>query len=472
MKTKTLLTLLLGTIILLGGIREVKAPSVFNPSSNHSIGIEEFNDTWELYNDDDSYFINKSSGIQLTNHYNEYWTKNIFCGGRETGSGILYFCNDQLSGFTWTATTDNTTYAQIQGYQQVSWAGKKVDVYLTYRLGVNDTNLTLNMEFYNPGNKDITENLWFKWVMKDIRINYTYTDNDYIIDGLRYDANETTNRTFTTLNETLFYAEHEPTKENLWYSWNESLTYNLTTQQEAGQYNNPVSLQLLTGPLLKGRTFTTTLYWKDAPGTANLEDGPGIADPLTIDENGIGIQQITFSNTAAAAGTWQNVSLNYTYGIITKNLPSGNVGLKIESIDLSSCNVTGVTCYDNGDGSVKFLGTTSFTGAIVKFNLRTGNNFTADTNYTISDKCNSCTSTSTLDFTRVVEVKDKSCNYLGNNTNWQINMSHYCNITATYDLGTGNFTRVGTYGYINMTNSTAKLNNYKERWQGPGVFRP
>jgi len=38
-------------------------------------------ETLHFNNSEDDYYINMSSGIQLTNHYQDYWSRNIFCGG-------------------------------------------------------------------------------------------------------------------------------------------------------------------------------------------------------------------------------------------------------------------------------------------------------------------------------------------------------------------------------------------------------
>ena len=43
-----------------------------------------------------------------------------------------------------------------------------------------------------------------------------------------------------------------------------------------------------------------------------------------------------------------------------------------------------------------------------------------------------------------------SCTCPAINTNWAINMSHYCNVTTACDLGTGNLTFTGT-GWCNIS---------------------
>ena len=51
-------------------------------ASGNPIGFEELDNgtVWHIWNTEDDYYFNATSGIQFTNHYNEYWAHNIFCG--------------------------------------------------------------------------------------------------------------------------------------------------------------------------------------------------------------------------------------------------------------------------------------------------------------------------------------------------------------------------------------------------------
>jgi len=80
--------------------------------SASDIGYEllDNNEVLHIWNTQDSYYFDVDSGIQLTNHYNDYWTKNVFClGYYNNGQWNKIACADELSNFNKDVTSDDST---------------------------------------------------------------------------------------------------------------------------------------------------------------------------------------------------------------------------------------------------------------------------------------------------------------------------------------------------------------------------
>ncbi|MBW1820791.1 MAG: hypothetical protein JRI92_03355, partial [Deltaproteobacteria bacterium] len=76
-------------------------PPVNNPT-NSDVGYEllDDGDVLHIWNKYDSYYFNTSSGIQLTNHYNEYWSHNmLMLGYYNNNQWNLIYRTDELIGF-------------------------------------------------------------------------------------------------------------------------------------------------------------------------------------------------------------------------------------------------------------------------------------------------------------------------------------------------------------------------------------
>jgi hypothetical protein len=70
----------------------VKAASSWDPGNTNPMGIElnSTSNVWHMWNENNDYYMNKTSGIQITNHYQEYWTHNVFCAWIYLGETKLY----------------------------------------------------------------------------------------------------------------------------------------------------------------------------------------------------------------------------------------------------------------------------------------------------------------------------------------------------------------------------------------------
>src|SRR3990167_7348429 len=78
-----------------------------NVEAAPSIGFEYLDDSGNIvnknigtvihiWNNKDDYFFNKTSGLQFSNNFNEYWTKNVFCVGEVQSNNWNWFCVDEL----------------------------------------------------------------------------------------------------------------------------------------------------------------------------------------------------------------------------------------------------------------------------------------------------------------------------------------------------------------------------------------
>ena len=257
----------------------------FDSEDNRTIGYEFLDDNGNIvatkpestylhiWNTQDSYFFNSSSGVQFGNNFQEYWTKNVFCGGyKDAQNEWIYDCNDALP-FTW-SIDDGTDYVNITGYWDRSVGGATVRAEVTYSLYEDDKNLSITFSVENIGDKDITTNLGFAWRAKDIQIANT-KDNDWIrvwndSKNIKFQLNETLHMNFTNLNRTQ-YELHDG--ELLRLSWNENLNYKLMVDSVPSQYNAPVTLGINIGNLSVGEKKQTTMYWIDAVTFSSVATG-------------------------------------------------------------------------------------------------------------------------------------------------------------------------------------------------------
>jgi len=252
----------------------------FNVSDNRTIGYEFLDDgkVVHIWNTQDDYFFNKSSGIQFSNHYQEYWTKNIFCAGYKAGEEWIYDCNDALP-FNWNIKTDNETYVNITGWREKTIGTKEVRLGLRYHLKLDDKNLSVQLNVENIGTEDIINDLGFAWKSKDIQIGTDEEDDWIKINNSYYNLSENLDLTFTNMNESYYKIYDYKTHEFLRLDWNNNLNYRLDVKSQYGQYNSPVTLGINVGTLAVGQTKTTTMYWIDAI-TVSGDTGQGYTEDV------------------------------------------------------------------------------------------------------------------------------------------------------------------------------------------------
>ena len=235
-----------------------------------SLGYELIDDgtVLHLWNQYDSYYVNTSSGVQLTNHKDEYWSRNVLMlGYYNNDQWNLLYRTDELTGFTREIESDDATFVHVTLWKDLTYAGYLFRLAIRYHLGVYDNDLTVIPSIKNIGSSSIPYVLGFGWELKDIQINMT-TEGDYIlIDQQTYLLNQTLDNSYTSLNDTVFYLMEDVTGsqiQSLYLRWNPNLNYKLVVKSRSGQQNAPVTLFIRIGMLAAGQQKHTLFQWYDA----------------------------------------------------------------------------------------------------------------------------------------------------------------------------------------------------------------
>ena len=244
------------------------------PGSSYLVGYEYLNDgeVLHIWNQFDSYYFNTSSGIQLTNHYDEYWSHNVLMlGYYNNDEWNLIYRTDELSDFNKDIVSDNETFVNVTLWKNLNYVGYDFRLAIRYYLGADDNELTVIPYIKNIDNEDIPYILGFAWEIKDIQIDMT-KENDYIdINGTSYYLNTSgLNETYTNLNDLCFYIKEDTgvdESESLYLRWDENLNYKVQVKSRSGQYNAPVTLGIKIGTLSVGQEKYTELFWYDAVKT-------------------------------------------------------------------------------------------------------------------------------------------------------------------------------------------------------------
>ena len=258
-----------------------------SPSGDIGWELLDNNSVLRIWNKFDSYYFNVSSGIQLTNHYNEYWSHNVMMLGYYTGDdwNIIYHV-DELTGFNKNIDSDNETYVNATIWKDLSYGSYDFRLAIRYCLGVNDSELTIIPYIKNLGIA-IPHILGFAWELKDIQIDMT-PENDFIeINGTSFYLNETLDVSFTNMSIPIYCWNNETnetyvcgytpipyfhvrenktnnTSESLYLRWNSSLNYKVQVKSRDGQYNAPVILGIRIGTLAVDEEKYTKMFWYDA----------------------------------------------------------------------------------------------------------------------------------------------------------------------------------------------------------------
>lgn len=263
---------------------QVFVPTVKAEESN--IGYEFLDDkkVLRIWNTQDSYFFNVSSGVQFSNHYEEYWSHNVLMLGYYANEEWhLVYRVDELSGFQRTIETDNISYVNATLWKDLSYAGYNFRLALRYHLKVDDARLTVQPYIQNLG-VAIDLDIGFAWRIKNIQIANNVENDKLFINGTSYFLNQTIDVTYRNMtmpiydeNKTLIGYEPTPyyyvvdqedrVSRELYLGWNKNLTYLVQVKSVSEQYNAPITLAIKVGSLDSGQEKTTLFYWKDAEWT-------------------------------------------------------------------------------------------------------------------------------------------------------------------------------------------------------------
>lgn len=280
MKKKLFLTaiLLVFTIFLIEAIF-VFAVS-FNPEDERQIGYEfldlngsvvsssqgEVVHIWNNATISD-YFFDKESGIQLTNHFQDYWSRNIFCVGYYSGEEwIKIKCADELPNFNKDIQTDNLTYVNATLWKDFTDGTYNFRLGVNYYLGLNDKNLSITIYGKNLG-IDIPFDLGFAWKVTDVNIPPSNVSDEIIINVTVYPLNETYNSLFKDMDISNFKIRDG--YQYLKVDWNKNLNYAVKMYGNGTQEDFYVMLLVNAGIFNSGIEKSTVFYWIDAGGTCS-----------------------------------------------------------------------------------------------------------------------------------------------------------------------------------------------------------
>ena len=261
---------------------------VFNNTDNLGWEFLDNNTVIHAWNKNDDYYFNAINGVQFSNHYNEYWTRNVLMLGYYDGDEwVLVYRVDELSGFNRVFEGVTDVFMNLTLWKDLSYKGYSFRVAVRYHLGVNDSNLTIIPYIKNIGSVDIPYVLGFGWELKDIKIDNNY-ENDWIrVNETSYPLNQTLNVKYTNITKTVygfnettntsynytvkdgaFYLENitsgSTSNKFLYLKWNPELDYLVWVKSRANQYNAPVTLFIRIGTLSAGQEKYTKLHWLDA----------------------------------------------------------------------------------------------------------------------------------------------------------------------------------------------------------------
>jgi len=214
-----------------------------------------------------NYYFDKDSGIQLTNHYEDYWTKNIFCIGyynNDVWNKIA--CADELSNFQKSIDTDNENYVTAILWKDIEYGNYDLRFGVQYHLGLNDENLSITIYGKNIG-IDIPFDLGFAWKITDWNIPLNESDDYMVINNTGYPIKGTYDLTFKDLNETSFKGRDSTYAfggEFLRVNWNENLNYAVKMYGNGVQEDFYIALLINAGHFDANQEKSTTFQWIDA----------------------------------------------------------------------------------------------------------------------------------------------------------------------------------------------------------------
>lgn len=265
--------ILIPIILLVAGLGTyLIMASPWQPEGSGPVGYELLQDggvvhIWNYYDD---YYFEANTGIQLTNHYQDYWTHNYFCGGIKLDEWE-YYCTDALL-FNWQIDSDDETYVNITGWRDVSKRinGKwyTIRYALRYHLKTYDQNLTIEVAEQNVGTRNIPVDTGFAWHIRDIAIDGDYGDDYIEVGDWRRLLRDLPIAQNDNLSVTEVWLTDLVSGEYLYIDWDENLNY-IADIREAN--NKPVlTLFINAGTLNTGQFKKTSFHWIDAPETDPL----------------------------------------------------------------------------------------------------------------------------------------------------------------------------------------------------------
>lgn len=280
--------------------------------------IEKIGDVFHIWNNIDHYYINET-GMQITNHFNEYWSNNVW-GLRIKVGGTWYLRWAAGMSWTWVNTTDaNHHWVELNGTAHYEEGIYNATFRVRYYLADSDKRIQVSLGLRNDG-ADI-DDISFGWLTRDVQVGGD-TANDQCEITLWADVTNHTKgwyQKFYNLNQsgTVSYDETEMALRQFsvydalqesslhfyWdeYGWKDYVQHNMSfllfldSTHLPAQDNGVALLYLNIGSFDNGQTAYTNFWWIDATTITNnpqTNDGDGLptswddtADAYTDDAN-------------------------------------------------------------------------------------------------------------------------------------------------------------------------------------------
>lgn len=345
----------------------------------HGLSYEYLNNNTLLHfnNSYDNYYINLTSGIQLTNVYPDYWTRNIWCVWYNRAGISNEICTDKTN-MGMTVTTDNVSYINISGSRDVVMGSGKNIRYLTFKLVYSLLNESQNLSILNIVTNTGTNNLsgltGFRWFITDIKISNDTTNDFLYINKTYYPFSVPFNATFTNLSNKKLLLGDGVTGDTLFLAWN-ATNYSVMTNQK----NESVNVSW--GDLLAGERKDVFFSWLDAGCSwSNVLDSPLTNPNITL------YQTFYLRSNFSASGllcpdSGQSYA-EYLNSSVWYNLSYGSGNLSLNSPDAFNPDVVGIPKTTTswrlqGDKAGEYQ-------VRVRVNFNGGNGFTSAMNVTVN----------------------------------------------------------------------------------------
>jgi hypothetical protein len=292
-----------------------------NASALVSYEYLENNTLLHFWNNVDHYYVNLTSGIQLTNVYGEFWTKNVWCVDLDINTSNRNFCDDFIN-LNMKIITDNTTYINITGTRQQTSVidGKqyRMNYTLLYHLKENDTTLSIMNFVKNVGIHNMTGNVSFTWKIMDIEIGNTSKNNFLYYNRSYYWLNESFHFADTNISDKQLFYGNANTSQTLYLEWADDW-YVTEVNESVG------SVQVFLGNITIGSTKNTNFNWIDAL----CSWGAGMSQPnatvnITVGQTFNMIATFSYAGSCPLGGTHY---AQYWNGTTWRNIPLSNTAI-------------------------------------------------------------------------------------------------------------------------------------------------
>jgi len=331
------------------------------PLTNADIGVT-YNSTtkiYDLYNDYHHFYINSTSGFQMSNVPEEWWSHNLWCLQVKVGGNWVEKCTDSFS-WTWTNYT-GSNFVQLNGTTIVTYGPATIGVKVVYGLSDSDSRMKITPYIKNLGPSGEAR---FVYRIHDIKINNT-PENDWgsvLYDGEVLEGrlnNTNLNQSFTNLTERWYHLYDSVLDgwARTWWDENATkngnpitnFTYNLSVWHDGLETNAHVDLIVPLGMMSTNDWVSTNLWWEDdiCSSTCSLTNPTSQQNIYKGQTFGMSVY---FTTTCTGS---KSVQANFNNGTTQKitsttNLSTSNTNPKSFCF-LGTCSWT-ITGKDNWDG--------------------------------------------------------------------------------------------------------------------------